>query len=224
MIKKCKQCGREFNATHNEQKYCSTSCARSMRKSLIYGIGINDYPYPIKVKDKHLNFYKEWRSMFYRTIKKYSKNHKFAYDGVYVCEEWKSLSKFKEWYDEHYIEGNVLDKDICSNGERCYSPQNCAFVPKEINNLLTKPKYQRSKINLPLGVKRHSKSIIRPYYACAQYKDKEIISKPFPTPEEAHLAYIEIKEKIIKEQAQHYYDIGKIEKRVYDALMNYKIE
>ena len=50
------------------------------------------------------------------------------------------------------------------------------------------------------------------------------MSKPFPTPEEAHLAYIEIKEKIIKEQAQHYYDIGKIEKRVYDALMNYKIE
>lgn len=224
MKKICEYCGKEFKTSEKERIYCSRGCYNKAKKTLIYGVGVNDYPYPIKVNNKHLNFYKEWRSMFYRTIKKYSKNHEAAYKDVYVCEEWNSLSKFKEWYDEHYIEGNILDKDICSDGTRCYSPQNCAFVPKAINNLLTRPKYQRDIINLPFGVKERKGKEKTLYYACVRISDKDINSKAFNTPEEAHKEYIKIKTDIIKQQAQKYYDLGKIEKRVYDALMNYKFE
>lgn len=224
MRKICKGCGKEFETKYMGATCCCVECYEKANKSLIYGVGVNDYYGSVKFEGKHFNFYKEWRCMFYRTIKKYSKNHEAAYKDVYVCEEWHYLSNFKKWYDEHYIDGNVLDKDICSDGTRCYSPQNCAFVPKAINNLLVRPKYQRDVINLPFGVKKRKGKEKTLYYACVRISDKDINSKAFNTPEEAHEEYIKIKTDIIKQQAQKYYDLGKIEKRVYNALMNYKFE
>lgn len=46
----------------------------------------------------------------------------------------------------------------------------------------------------------------------------------YKTIEEAFAAYKREKEAYIKEVAQKYYDEDKITKRVYDALMNYKVE
>ena len=44
------------------------------------------------------------------------------------------------------------------------------------------------------------------------------------TPEEAFLAYKKAKEEYIKEVAQEYYDSGKIDQNVYDALLRYQTE
>ena len=46
----------------------------------------------------------------------------------------------------------------------------------------------------------------------------------YVTPEEAFLAYKKAKEEYIKEVAQEYYDSGKIDQNVYDALLRYQIE
>ena len=47
-----------------------------------------------------------------------------------VCEEWKHFSNFKKWFDENYIEGFDIDKDILIKGNKVYSPEACSFVPR----------------------------------------------------------------------------------------------
>jgi hypothetical protein len=42
--------------------------------------------------------------------------------------------------------------------------------------------------------------------------------------EDAFLAYKKAKELYIKDVAQEYFNKGEIDKRVYDALINYKVE
>lgn len=59
-----------------------------------------------------------------------------AYKGCSMAEEWHTASNFKEWFDEHYIEGYELDKDILIPGNKHYSPETCVFVPKQVNTFL----------------------------------------------------------------------------------------
>lgn len=63
----------------------------------------------------------------------YLPKNKPTYEGCTVCDEWLYFSNFKKWFDENYIEGFQLDKDIIIRGNKVYSPQTCCFVPKEIN-------------------------------------------------------------------------------------------
>lgn len=190
-------------------------------RKLIYNRGINDYDGVVKINGQHITSYKIWRSMFNRCYANNDIGHIRAYKGAEVCKEWWSFSVFLEWYNEHYIAGNVLEKDICNNtNKKLYCPQNCAFVPQEINNLISNGGVQTSKY--PRGV---SKAKTMSNYNAKIFKHgKTHILGVFKTIEEARCAYVKAKLEYIKEQAQHYYDIGKIEKRVYDALMNYKIE
>ena len=46
----------------------------------------------------------------------------------------------------------------------------------------------------------------------------------FNTKTESKLAYKSAKEKYVKELAEEYFKEGKIDKRVYDALMEYEVE
>lgn len=46
----------------------------------------------------------------------------------------------------------------------------------------------------------------------------------FDTPQEAFLAYKNRKERLVKELAEKYLKEGKINERVYDALMRYEVE
>ena len=52
---------------------------------------------------------------------------------------------------------------------------------------------------------------------------KRIVVGNYNTLYEAKRAYKSAKESYIKEVAQEYYDAGKIEKKVYDSLMNWEI-
>ena len=46
----------------------------------------------------------------------------------------------------------------------------------------------------------------------------------FDTPQEAFFAYKNRKERLVKELAEKYLKEGKINERVYDALMRYEVE
>lgn len=65
-------------------------------------------------------------------------------------------------------------------------------------------------------------------YVCAGPTDRKheglLFIGQFDTPEHAFLAYKKAKEEYIKEVAQEYYNSGKIDKKVHEALLRYQIE
>lgn len=74
--------------------------------------------------------YTIWNAMIQRCYNPNNKSYKtYGAKGVTICEEWKLFSNFRKWYDENYIEGYSIDKDI--KGGKIYSPNNCIFVSKE---------------------------------------------------------------------------------------------
>lgn len=163
-----------------------------------------------------------WRSMIVRCYDD-AKHIKFpTYIGCSVCDEWLYYSNFKKWFNENYIEGYALDKDILVKGNKVYGPDTCCFVPQAINCLV---KGSRGKSDgLPVGVhydKRQRKYTTQKGQV-GQRRCKYL--GYFSTVEEAFAAYKTAKEAYIKEVATSYYNEGKITEKVYNALMNYQVE
>lgn len=129
-----------------------------MRSKIVSKIGINDYPSNVSIKGLHLPFYSCWSAMLKRVVKTrgYSKN-------TTICEDWKSLSNFKIWFDANYVEGFELDKDLLVPGNQHYSPDCCCFVSGYINNLI-----KGSRVNegeYPQGVNKKREGVF-----CAQMR------------------------------------------------------
>jgi len=120
------------------------------KKQLIFGIGVNDYDGHVRINGKIIKSYIQWQNMLSRCYD--PKIHKIepSYIKCEVCEEWKLFSNFKKWFDENYVEGYQLDKDILFKGNKIYSQNTCCFVPQEVNKLFTNRKNDRG--NLPIGV------------------------------------------------------------------------
>lgn len=164
--------------------------------------------------------YSTWKNMLRRCYSHYDYNQA-SYEGCTVTHEWLLYSTFKKWFDENYVEGYALDKDIIKKNNLLYSPETCCFVPQEINNLFIKRKRDRGA--LPIGI------VLIPRNRYKKYQVQVSGRKPysvgyFYTIEEAFKAYKREKEKIIKERATQYFQEGKITQRVYQALMEYQVE
>lgn len=187
------------------------------------GVGITDIPFTT-VKGKKEKSYSTWKNILLRCYDRKQQNKIWgAYKGCKVCEEWLYFSNFKKWFDENYIEGYALDKDILIKGNKVYSPQTCCFVPPRINSLLVNRRKFRG--NLPLGVKKKKLANGREVYSSMLLrKDKRTFLGTFNNIKDAFNSYKVAKEAYIQEVAQCYYDKGLIAERVYNALMNYKVE
>lgn len=143
-----------------------------------------------------------------------------TYTNCKVCEDWKTLSKFKEWFDKNYIEGYELDKDILVKRNKVYSPETCCFIPREINGFLTKSNKVRG--SFPIGVcfyKPNGK-----YKASIAIRGKVKHLGYFETPVEAFEAYKKEKESHVKELASEYFSKNLIPEQVYKALLSYIVE
>lgn len=106
------------------------------KKNKIYGVGFNDYEGCVRTNGETLKSYNVWRNMISRCYN--TKNSRYIWyglKGVKVCDEWLLFSNFKKWFDENYIDGYCLDKDIKQKGVDCkvYSPETCLFIPKSEN-------------------------------------------------------------------------------------------
>jgi len=144
-----------------------------------------------------------------------NERHKYpSYKASTVCEEWHNFQNFAEWFEENYVEGFELDKDILYKGNKIYSSETCCFVPKEINLLFVNSCNKLS--DLPQGVIKHKNK-----YRARFGKDRKHIGL-FDTSEEAFQAYKTAKEKYIKEVADKWRDL--IDKKVYRAMYNYQVE
>lgn len=123
-----------------------------MPVKLIFGVGINDAGYVVKVHKelgkkggKRLRevvwrcpYYVKWESMISRCYSKNFHKRKPSYIGCSVCKDWLTFSNFKDWVnsqpDKNWM-GKDLDKDLITGG-KVYSPETCVFLPTTLNNFI----------------------------------------------------------------------------------------
>lgn len=183
-------------------------CGYLKTKNKVKGLGVNDIDHISTSK-----CYRKWKSILERTSSTY--NHK-AYENVSVCKEWLTFSNFKRWFDENYIDGFAIDKDLLSPSEnKIYSPQTCCFLPRIINNSIKKFKTDKQ-----IGIKHCSNGR---YRVVLSAHAKQTLVGYYNSLEEARLAYKFAKKQYFKELAEKYFQEGKISERVYNALLEYEV-
>lgn len=159
-----------------------------------------------------------WYGIMTRCNQKKRNEKDRAYWDCEICEGWKDYENFRVWFDRNYIPGYQIDKDILKKGNKVYCPEYCCFVPREINLLVKTRGISATKY--PPGVYITNKGFV----AYISIKKKQTKLGLYDSAEAAFAKYKEEKEAHIRHVAQEYYDANKIERRVYDALMNYKVE
>ena len=60
-----------------------------------------------------------------------------SYIGCTVKEEWHSLQNFGPWFEDNFVSGYHLDKDLLIKGNKVYSKETCIFIPERLNGFLT---------------------------------------------------------------------------------------
>lgn len=191
---------------------------------LFYDIGYIGYgKYRCSTNHKASKCYNTWTGILERCYDKKYQNKEPTYKGCSICNEWYNFQNFANWYDKNFyqISNEVMeiDKDILHKGNKLYSPENCIFVPNDINVLFTNRKLHRGK--LPVGV-YYVKSRNR-YIARVNRNGRQCDLVDYcKTPEEAFIAYKQAKENEIKRVANLYKD--KIPKKLYEAMINYSID
>lgn len=156
----------------------------------------------------HEKSYQAWHGMLSRC---YSGDNLFPqYKGVVVNSVWHNYQNFAEWYCNElkftgWAGANQLDKDVLTDNNT-YSPENCCLIPAVINTAICKAK-PSSKLT---GVLPKFSG----YYKVVRGLD--ISHLRFETELEAHLAYIEAKQRKVKELAELFKEY--LNPKVYTAL------
>ena len=170
------------------------------KKEVIIGGNISNPMYPSICNKGYLGIgkyntknksYFVWSCILNKCYNK--SNSRFVLNKVSVYNSWFNFQNFAAWYEENYIEGYELDKDILFNvkhlNKRLYSPETCIFVPSSLNTFLAgdtlltgiTPLFKnRDNINQNLDI----------YYKASIFrKNKQIYLGIFDTFLEAKLAY-----------------------------------
>lgn len=196
----------------------------NMKNNVVCGVGINDYIGKVKVNGTMDVAYTRWNNMLKRcySIKELTRHP--TYIGCTVCCEWLSFSNFKKWFDENYIEGFDLDKDILVEGNKIYSPETCRFVPHYLNSLMCR--CDAGLGELPLGITKRppskNRKINTTYSARVSDGYSGHLSRNFKTIEEAQSWYSTTKARVVKEQATRAFLDNAIKTDVYLALVSRK--
>lgn len=178
-------------------------------RELVADVGIMD----VEHVSKNDRIFHVWREMITRCYNVDYWKKRPTYEHCEVCDEWKYYSNYLKWYNEHFVDGFEVDKDLLSFtiGHKAYSPDTCCFLPPEVNAFLSTKSIKRY---LPVGV--HIVS------GCITASCGRDYLGTFETVEEARLAYLGEKKKRIIELANKWK--SKIEPRAYDALINLDVD
>lgn len=177
-----------------------------------FGVG----PYKSSINSKATKAYAVWNNMIERCYsKKYQLKHP-TYINCTVDEKWHNYQNFAKWYEENYIEGYELDKDLLSENNKIYSEKTCLFIPKTIN-LLISVKILNKK--LPTGISK----VGNKFRVRCNNSGKLITLGTFDTLEKAIDKYETYRINYIKSIAKEYYSKNLICIKTYIALNNYKI-
>jgi len=192
----------------------------SRKRSLVFGVGVNDWAGSIWVDGKVIREYQLWQNMLQRCFDEKYKQKYPTYDGITCSKEWLSMTTFIEDVSQmrgYGLSGWALDKDILQKGNKLYSKDTCCFVPAEVNLLLTKRDNSRGEF--PVGVNFHKAR--GKFVARLNINGKRKHLGLFPTPEEAFQAYKLAKEAHIKVVADKWKHL--LDERVFQALLDYEV-
>lgn len=142
-----------------------------------------------------------------------------TYEVCSVAVEWHNFQVFAEWYESDQFHGldYHLDKDLLVIGNKIYSPDACAMVPIDINNIILNNESIRGDLPIGVGITKSGK-----YTATVKKFGKNFHIGVFETETAAYNAYVIEKEKHVKYVANLWR--GKIDEKVYHALMNWTVE
>jgi hypothetical protein len=152
-------------------------------------------------------------------------NWRSVYLGCTVHEEFVDFQSFAAWCHRQTgyarVDENgrpwVLDKDLIFKGNAMYGPENCAFIPSELNALIKK---NRNKAGGLPGVNKSGR--ISFTTCCSDHLGRNHYLGSFSSETDAFLVYKEFKEEVIKQKALKYKDC--IDDRVFQSLMNWVVE
>jgi len=190
------------------------------KRSLVFGVGINDWVGKVNVDGKLIKEYGLWKGMLQRCFDEKYKQKRPTYEGVTCSKEWLSMATFIEDVSKmkgYGLIGCALDKDILQKGSKLYSKDTCCFVPQEVNSLLIKRDNSRGE--WPVGVYFDKAS--GKFKAQLNINGKQKNLGYFTTPEEAFQVYKLAKEAQIKVVAEKWKHI--LDERVFRALMTYEV-
>jgi len=190
------------------------------KRSLVCGVGVNDWDGAVKVDGKLIKEYGLWKGMLQRCFDEKCKQKHPTYEGVTCSKEWLSMTKFIDDVSQMKgfgLSGWELDKDIIQKGGKLYSKDTCCFVPSEINSLLVKSDNSRGEY--PVGVCFDKTS--GKFKAQLAINGKQKNLGYFTSPEEAFQAYKTAKEAYIKVVAEKWKDL--LDERAYQALLDYEV-
>lgn len=188
-------------------------------KKLVYGAGINDYSGKVSINGKIIKSYYCWKEMLRRCYSKDFLCSHPTYYGCTVCDEWLKFSNFKEFFDNNYVIGYQLDKDIIVRGNKIYAPNLCRFIPSQINSLIENSKKIRG--SYPVGVNYDSTKGL--YRASCSINNKTKNLGNYSSLETAFEVYKQFKQNIIKETAEKYYRENMIDFEIYSSLIRWNI-
>lgn len=186
-------------------------------KKSVYGVGYFGVGKYISEKNGKCTIdYNKWSGMFNRSYSDEYHLLKPTYKDCTVHPDWHNFQNFAKWFEENYVEGFELDKDVLIKGNKVYGPSTCCFVPREINTLM---RTVRKKSNgLPVGVRFRDSKFVVAVQICT--KQKHIGS--YSDINEAFNAYKTVKEQGIKYVANKHKN--RITSECYNALMNWEID
>ena len=105
-------------------------------------MGINKYGGICDVDTVDAKEYRLWYGMLRRCYDRdqQARSKGVAYADCKVCDKWmlysnferdvRQLAGYQQWYESDDMQ---LDKDILSGDDKEYNPQNCCFVPRQVN-------------------------------------------------------------------------------------------
>lgn len=189
---------------------------------LVANVGIYEKgQYPGWADKRPTKEYQMWNDMHNRCQPNDSQQLKHpTYIGCSVHPGFIKFQDFAEWCNNQIgfgLKGWALDKDILIQCNKVYGPDTCAFVPRQLNQLLTHKQSHQGEY--PTGVTYFKRD--GTYHAQISIDGKNQHLGYFDSIESAEVAYKIAKTNEILRRAEIWK--SQIDPRVYEALLKYKV-
>jgi len=161
------------------------------KRSLIFGVGINNADYIVQPYDEDgkrliCPYYLKWSNLLRRCYCPKDQEKHPTYIDCYVCAEWLYFTKFKAWMEKQDWKNKELDKDIKFVANKQYTGDSCLFITKSLNVLLTD--HGNARGEYPQGV--HFNKHAAKFIAQLNLNGKKKYLGVFAKATEARKAYI----------------------------------